>query len=103
MTCVGNPSEHCGAQNRLIVYNYVASLLVGSTDHTAGNMNVVSLVKRGLPGSWAYAACYVDNANGRVLGNEQDNSAMTVESCISYCSASNFTLAAIEYGVQCCE
>lgn len=63
----------------------------------------VSPVTSGLPGTWTYAACYVDNANGRVLGNEYDNNAITVESCIAHCSASNFTIAAIEYSVQCCE
>lgn len=56
-----------------------------------------------LPGAWKYTACYVDNTNGQVLGNEYDNSTMTVESCIAHCSTSNFTLAATEYGVQCCE
>ncbi|KAF8556655.1 DUF1929-domain-containing protein [Imleria badia] len=61
----------------------------------------VSPVTSGLPGTWKYAACYVDNANGRVLGNEYDNSTTTVESCIAHCSASSFTLAAIEYSTQC--
>ncbi|KAG9312683.1 copper radical oxidase [Chiua virens] len=58
-------------------------------------------VTKGLSGTWTYAACYVDNADGRVLGNEYDNSTTTVESCIAYCSASNYTIAAIEYSTQC--
>ena len=66
-------------------------------------VSTVSPVTGGLPGTWSYSACYVDNTYGRVLGNEYDNSATTVESCIAHCSTSNFTLAAIEYGVQCCE
>ncbi|KAG8215859.1 copper radical oxidase [Butyriboletus roseoflavus] len=60
-----------------------------------------SPVTSGLAGTWKYAGCWVDNANGRVLGNEYDSSTTTVESCITHCSASNFTLAAIEYSVQC--
>lgn len=67
------------------------------------SVGAVSPVTSGLPGSWKYAACYVDNASGRVLGNEYDDSATTVESCVAHCSASNFTLAAIEYSTQCCE
>ncbi|KAF8452229.1 hypothetical protein L210DRAFT_3499268 [Boletus edulis BED1] len=66
-----------------------------------GKASTVSLVTTGLPGTWTYAGCYVDNTNGRVLGNEYDNDATTVESCIAHCSVSNFTLAAIEYSVQC--
>ena len=65
--------------------------------------STVSPVTTGLPGTWTYAACYVDNANGRVLGNEFDGSATTVQSCIAHCSAGGFTIAAIEYSVQCCE
>ena len=45
-----------------------------------------------------------DNANGRILGNElPDNSNVTVEDCIASCSASNFTLAGLEFSVQCCK
>lgn len=105
MTCAGNSSEYCGGPDRLNVYNYTAPLLVRITTgggSTGGN-NQVSPVQKGLPGTWTYAACYVDNADGRVIGNEYDNSSITVESCISHCSASNFTLAAIEYSEQCCE
>ena len=31
-----------------------------------------------LPGTWSYAACYVDNAHGRVLGHEYDDAATSV-------------------------
>ena len=104
MTCAGNSSEYCGGPNRLNLYNYTAPL--GTTSGGGGGgggSGGPSPVTTGLPGTWTYAACYVDNANGRVLGNEYDNSSMTVESCIAYCSSSNFTLAAIEYSTQCCE
>jgi hypothetical protein len=63
----------------------------------------VSPVTTGLPGTWKYAACYLDNANGRVLADEYDSSTTTVASCIAYCSSNNFTLAGIEYSTQCCE
>jgi hypothetical protein len=61
----------------------------------------VSPVTTGLPGTWKYAACYLDNANGRVLADEYDSSTTTVASCIAYCSSNNFTLAGIEYSTQC--
>lgn len=44
-----------------------------------------------------------DNAHGRVFQTElPDNSALTVESCIASCSSQGFTLAGLEYSVQCC-
>lgn len=109
MTCGGNSSEYCGGPNRLNLYNYTA----GSTSSggggttggggTGGSGTGPSPVTTGLPGTWTYGACYVDNANGRILGNEQDNSGMTVENCIAYCSGGGYTLAGIEYSVQCCK
>lgn len=97
------------------MYNYTGTLLTtppsgggggvttGSGGGGSGATGSVGPVTSGLPGTWSYGACYVDNANGRVLGNEHDDSATTVESCIAYCSADNFTIAAIEYSTQCCE
>lgn len=77
----------------------------------------------GLPSPWEYAGCYVsvqvffsfrnqlhscgiirDNAYGRVMSNElPDNQNLTVESCIANCTAENYTLAGLEYSVQCCK
>ncbi|KAF8129080.1 copper radical oxidase-like protein [Boletus edulis] len=103
MTCAGNSSEYCGGPDRLDVYNYTQPLgTTGSGGSTGGGGNgVPSPVRTGLPKNFTYAACYVDNANGRILGNENDNSSTTVESCIAYCSSSNFTLAGVEYSTQC--
>ncbi|KAF9220620.1 copper radical oxidase-like protein [Gyrodon lividus] len=106
MTCAGNSSEFCGGPDRLNLYNYTSTLSTvppsgGGNNNAGAGTTTVSPVTSGLPGNWTYAACYVDNANGRVLGNEHDDSAMTVASCISYCSSGNFTIAAIEYSVQC--
>ena len=38
------------------------------------------------------------------MGNEQpDNNNLTVEQCVDFCNTSNFTLAGMEFGVQCCK
>ncbi|KAG9312684.1 WSC-domain protein [Chiua virens] len=97
MTCDGNSSEYCGGPDRLNLYNYT-----GTTTSSGGGGGGI-LVGGGTDTSetWTYAACYVDNAYGRILGNENDNSNTTVESCIAYCSTNNFTLAGIEYSTQC--
>lgn len=102
MTCSRHSAEHCGSSGRLSLYQYTLSLPTRSTTHIDAS-NAVSPVKRALPGTWTYAACYVDNANGRILGNQYTSNQMTVEGCISHCSAGSFTLAGIEYSVECCE
>ncbi|KAI9459290.1 glyoxal oxidase N-terminus-domain-containing protein [Boletus coccyginus] len=89
MTCSGNSSKRCGGTNRLNLYNNKGSS--GGTSTGGGTAS-----GSGVPGTRSYAPCYVDNANGRVLGNELDSSTATVEGCIAYYSSSNFTLAGIE-------
>lgn len=38
------------------------------------------------------------------MGNEQpDNDGLTVEQCVDFCNTNNFTLAGMEFGVQCCK
>ena len=45
-----------------------------------------------------------DNAHGRVLVDEiPDNVNMTVETCVGLCDAANFTVAGLEFAVQCCQ
>lgn len=46
---------------------------------------------------------YSDNAFGRVLSDEiPDNANLTVEECVSTCDSANFTIAGMEFSVQCC-
>ncbi|KIP07197.1 hypothetical protein PHLGIDRAFT_513029 [Phlebiopsis gigantea 11061_1 CR5-6] len=103
MPCAGNSSEFCGGPNRLNVYNFTGTLPHGPTPVGGGGGGVpVFPVTSGLPTPWEYAACYVDNAFGRILPTElPDNQNLTVESCIDSCSSQNFTLAAMEFSVQC--
>ncbi|KAI0764219.1 hypothetical protein BD413DRAFT_483077 [Trametes elegans] len=106
MACNGNSSEFCGGPNRLNVYNFTGTLTgtpgQGGGGGGGGTPIDVSPVKSGLPPPWTYAACYVDNAFGRIMATQlPDNPSVTVESCISSCEGQNFTLAGIEFGVQC--
>jgi hypothetical protein len=56
-------------------------------------------VTSGLPGRWAYANCYIDNANGRAFETRlTDDPALTVNSCVNKCNAQGFTLAGMEFG-----
>ncbi|KAH8764645.1 hypothetical protein BGZ57DRAFT_857466 [Hyaloscypha finlandica] len=54
-----------------------------------------------LPGSWTYQGCYTEigrTLNGATYSND---TAMTDESYISFCSAKDFLYAACEYASQC--
>ena len=56
----------------------------------------------GLPSGWAYKGCYIDGANGRDLPYQfPDNSSLTVESCVAACYQRGYSVAAMEYSVQC--
>ena len=56
----------------------------------------------GLPTGWTYKGCYIDGANGRVLPTQlPDNSSLTVETCVGSCYSQGFSIAAMEYSVQC--
>jgi len=107
MVCSGNSSEFCGGPDRLNVYNYTGTNLPTTTNPGGGGGgggggSSVLPVLANLPSGWSYNACWVDNANGRVLQTElPDNQALTVENCIASCSAQGFTLAGLEFSVQC--
>ncbi|KAG1865028.1 copper radical oxidase-like protein [Suillus subalutaceus] len=100
MTCAGNSSEYCGGSYQLSMYSYTQAITVAPVVNSA-SLSTVSPVTSGLTGNWTYGGCYVDNVNGRVIGNEFDSSNMIVESCIANCAGQNFTIAAIEYSTQC--
>ncbi|THG96906.1 hypothetical protein EW026_g5007 [Hermanssonia centrifuga] len=81
MACAGNGEEFCGGPDRL-------NVCLRGTYYMA--MKALTIL------------AYCDNANGRVFTTEiPDNTAVTVESCISTCSSQGFTLAGLEYSVQC--
>lgn len=105
MVCTGNPLEFCGGPNRLNVYNYTGDDLPtqpGGGDGGGNTPPPPEPVTSGLPTTWAYQACFVDNANGRVFENAQPAGATnTIESCIAACDGLNFTVAGTEFGDEC--
>ncbi|KAF8736996.1 hypothetical protein AX14_013631 [Amanita brunnescens Koide BX004] len=100
MVCAGNSSEFCGGPNRLNVYNYTGTLPKNGDGGLVAS--VVGPVLSGLPGTWSYNACWVDNAFGRILLTAAPGSTNnTVESCIAACQSQSFTVAGTEYGDEC--
>lgn len=126
MPCQGNATEFCGGPNRLNVYNFTGVLTVPPTPPAGGGGGAAPAgpppppVTAGLPTDWKYFGCYVyvdsnlmkfsathikcsDDAFGRVLADElPDNANLTVEDCVNSCNAANFTVAGMEFAVQCC-
>ena len=95
MPCGGNGSEMCGAGNRDSVYSNVT-----------GNLTVLQPAyaqTKGLPGSYTYIGCLVDNFNGqRVFPYELDfKTNATADLCLSSCQAFGFPSGGVEFGYQC--
>ncbi|KAJ7244340.1 glyoxal oxidase N-terminus-domain-containing protein [Mycena rebaudengoi] len=107
MLCAGNSLELCGGPNRLTMYNYTGSDRptgpVGGGGGGGGGGGSSVFPTTNLPTPWSYVGCFVDNAHGRILLNQQvpENTKLTIESCVGLCRANNFTIAAAEFSVQC--
>lgn len=106
MTCDGNHFEYCGGGNRLDLYAINGSIptLPSSTSTTASATTSSSgvPVPTGIPSGWVTAGCWIDEMYGRIVQYQQpDNPSMTVESCVNTCASGNYTVAGVEFGVQC--
>ncbi|KAJ7202648.1 glyoxal oxidase N-terminus-domain-containing protein [Mycena pura] len=106
MDCAGNAQELCGGPNRLTMYNYTGTDRptgpVGGGGGAAGGGGGTTTFKpvTDLPAPWAYVGCFVDNAHGRIVVNQlPDNTALTIEACVSSCKGQGFSLAAAEFGL----
>lgn len=106
MACAGNAQETCGGANRLNVFQYgggssttttPASSTTAPTSTSAGTGSAT-----GLPGGWAYRGCYIDGANGRIMNTQEpDSNLNTIEVCVNTCVGLGYSVAGMEYGVQC--
>jgi hypothetical protein len=118
--CPGNQYEYCGAGNRLDMYQNNPSIpTVSSTSAQTGSISVGSIstvststsssssaspspLGTGFPAGWSYEGCYVDGLNGRILNHQQpDNAQNTPQVCVQACATAGYTIAGIEYGVEC--
>jgi hypothetical protein len=123
MACNGNSSESkskklwnsrnanvnflaCGGSNRLNVYQYYSGSTTSTSSLSASSTlsspsTMTSSDATGLPSGWKYGGCYIDNAKGRIMLNQQnDNNQLTVESCVQTCSGIGYKIAGMEYAQQ---
>ena len=107
MACNGNSSEICGGPDGLNVYSfgvYNASNTATTTTAAPGSATSTAsgTIATSLPTGWNYTGCYLDQVNGRIMMNEQpDNQKLTIESCVQLCSGMGYSVAGLEYSVQC--
>ncbi len=106
MPCNGNSSEYCGGSNRLDVYKFGAATsstsTISSSASTTSTTSTSTSSATSLPTGWKYIGCYIDNADGHILLNQQpDNAALTVESCVQTCKGLGYGVAGMEYSSQC--
>jgi hypothetical protein len=102
----------CGGSNRLSLYSYQSTVSSSTTSSTtaisgaaistsSSSSSSTSSAVTGLPSGWKYDGCYIDNANGRIMLNQQnDNQQLTVESCVQTCISLGYSVAGMEYSVQ---
>jgi WSC domain len=97
MLCDGNQLEYCGGPNRLDFYSSK-----GTPTSPAGTTPTSAVTGPVLPTGWSYSGCYVDNVDARILGYEfEDNNGLTIEFCVNECIAAGYTIAGMEWSVQC--
>ncbi|KAE9371531.1 copper radical oxidase [Stipitochalara longipes BDJ] len=107
MPCNGNSSETCGGSNRLSVLQYYSGAATGTSSSPlsstlSSSATTTSSAATGLPSGWIYDGCYIDNADGRIMLNQQsDSNQLTVESCVQTCSGMGYKVAGMEYAQQC--
>lgn len=75
----------------------------GSASTTgAGSSTTARAPSASVPAGWELKGCYVDSVNARIMNNLQpDDADMTIESCVNTCIGLGYTVAGMEYGVQC--
>jgi len=100
--CAGSSTEICGGSNRLSMYEYINADGTVSTTTAPATSPTPTPAAVNLPSGWSYGGCYIDNANGRILGTQEpDSDTMTIESCIATCSGLGYSIAGAEYSTQC--
>ncbi|KAL5608539.1 hypothetical protein FOBRF1_009036 [Fusarium oxysporum] len=90
MQCKGNMFSYCGAGNRLSVWK------IKQPDQPTGPITA-------LDGAALWTGCYTDGGSGgRTLPSASfTGSAVSLDTCFSFCSKLNYPLFGMEYGQEC--
>jgi hypothetical protein len=96
MVCGGDPTEFCGAGNRLELYSTTATRTTSATPTPTA-----SLARKPTVGDYTFVGCQTEGTAGRALSGKEAyaDDAMTLELCAAYCAG--FTYFGTEYGREC--
>ncbi|KAL2257208.1 hypothetical protein VTK26DRAFT_514 [Humicola hyalothermophila] len=95
MVCGGDPTEFCGAGNRLELYSTTATRTTTSTPAPTATLGVKPTV-----GDYVFVGCQTEATDSRALtGDTYADDSMTLESCADFCSG--FIYFGTEYGREC--
>ncbi|KAH6845490.1 hypothetical protein B0I37DRAFT_380295 [Chaetomium sp. MPI-CAGE-AT-0009] len=96
MVCGGDPTEFCGAGNRLELYSTTATRTTSATPTPTGSLAVKPTV-----GDYTFVGCQTEATGSRALTGKDvyADDAMTLELCATYCAG--FTYFGTEYGREC--
>lgn len=95
MVCSGDPTEFCGAGNRLELYSTTATRSTSATPIPTGTLSRKPTVR-----AYTLVGCQTEGTSSRALASASyadDN--MTLESCATYCTG--YTFFGTEYGREC--
>ncbi|KAK3308814.1 uncharacterized protein B0T15DRAFT_411620 [Chaetomium strumarium] len=96
MVCGGDPTEFCGAGNRLELYSTTATRTSASATATP----TATLAVKPTVGAYSFVGCQTEATGMRALSEKgYADDSMTLESCAAYCSG--FTYFGTEYGREC--
>lgn len=110
MLCAGSKCTYCGAGNRLSVYSQGGGQQSSQQSQQASVVSTVNAVTTStsapqatnLPQGWTSYGCWVDGANGRILGYQlPDSNQLTIQSCAAACAKLGYTISGTEYSSQC--
>lgn len=98
MVCGGDPTEFCGAGNRLELYSTTATRTATAT--TTPTPTSGPAIKPTV-GDYTFVGCQTESTTGRALSGKAvlADDTMTLELCADYCSG--FTFFGTEYGREC--
>jgi hypothetical protein len=104
MVCGGDPTEFCGAGNRLELYSTTATRTSSSATATATSTSTATptatLAVKPTVGAYTFVGCQTEATGIRALSEKgYADDSMTLESCAAYCSG--FTYFGTEYGREC--
>ncbi|KAK5658489.1 hypothetical protein OQA88_1880 [Cercophora sp. LCS_1] len=95
MLCAGDPTEYCGAGNRIELYSTTATRSTSTTPTPTA-----TLARQPTVGAYTLVGCQTEATVGRALSQDSyADDSMTLESCATYCNG--YTYFATEYGREC--